>query len=882
MRRFWSFIVLAFTALLVMGVSITAITVQADSNIEYQSGREIVFRIEDKEDKDLELEDGALEEVAEIFENRLNNAEIDAFEIAIQGTDTIKVTFSTSYAADYDNIIYYLGFNGNFALSTSSDVFAIGDEFLDEDEEVYLDTINGYPVIVIPVNEDSPEFKAVIEEGQRQMDNGEGEVTVTTNEDGEEEEEVNTYLYLWSDYQEGDIYSMTVSGNEDYDSLVEEKIIMKFSVDNGYWLDDDEDALVSYVNIDNDGDGYASVEEREYGYSQARFYVNILNSEELDYDVTYMYSRNVDAWYESVISLGSHATIAWSSTLIATLIAIVVMVIALAFVYRWFAAPSAVVTMGSMFTAIGLTIALSVEINVGAIIGLVAVMMCSCLSGVLYFSKFKEECRKGRSLRKANSEASKRSLWPMFDINLVLIIIGACCFLMGGTYMTAFASITVFGGIASMIYNIFLLRGGCWLLTNNTKWQGRYDLFGVQNSEVPDTSKGEKTTYKGPYDDKSLNKHTKAWSITTASVFAVVLIGMITFGCVYGGNLYNTPVNESATQIYVETSSTNSPINYDSLHKFFEKVYIGDADSHSTNENLDSYVAEISSYTNTIREDTIDVTYYYYIIDLTDTSINEDTTAYYFLENDGGVVQETIGYTINEVFDYALPLQSSGIADSKASVTLKDAVVNSYQPDIYPIILATSIGVIVSAVYLMFRYRPARGLASLVTTTAAGAVTIGLFSLFRVPVSALITIALPFTCIFTFTISIYLMNKDKESVQETRRKDLTREERRTILDRANSQIFTTEMFALCVSILIAICFFGFGTLSTSLLYLGIIVGCLLGAFVTVELLPPLCHLFYTWLSRIHINQNRKPKKNKKKTTNRGAEPEEVIFIGIND
>ncbi|MCD8195449.1 MAG: hypothetical protein LUD22_04060, partial [Coprobacillus sp.] len=706
MRRFWSFIILACTALIVMGVSITAITTQADANIEYQNGREMVFRIEDKEDPDLELEEGALEEVAQIFENRLDAAEIDAYEVALYGTDTIKVTFSTSYAADYDNIQYYLAFNGSFALSTSSDVFAIGDEFLSEDDDVYLDTINGYPVICIPVNYESPEFKAVIEEGDRQVEAGEGEITVTTNDDGEEEEEVNTYLYLWTDYEEGDIYSMTVSGNDDYDELVEAKIIMKFSCDNGYWLDDDQDTMVSYVNIDTNGDGYASVEEREAGYSQARFYVNILNSEELDYDVTFMYSQNVDAWYENIISYGNNATIAWSATLIATLIAIVVMVIALAFIYRLFSAPSSVVTLGSMFTALGLTVALSVEINVGAIIGLLVVMMASCLSGVLYFSKFKEEARKGRSMKKANSEAAKRSLWPIFDINLVVIIIGACFFLLGGVYCNAFASITVFGGIASMLYNIFLLRGGCWLLTNNSKFQNRYDLFGVENSEVPDTSKGEKTTYVDQYAEKSLNKHTKAWSITTLCVFAVTLVGMITFGCVYGGNMYNSPVNEAATQIYVETSSTSSPINYDSIHKFLEKVYVGEAETHSENNNLDSYVEGISDYTNVIREENIDVTYYYYIIDLNDDSINEETLAYYFDESLGGVVAETEGMTINEVFNYAMPLQSSGIADSKGTITIKDGiVVTSYQPDYTKMLTATAVGLAVCAVYLMFRYR---------------------------------------------------------------------------------------------------------------------------------------------------------------------------------
>ncbi len=887
MRKLWSYIILMFTALLVMAVSITPITTRAESNIEYQDGREIVFRISDKEDKDASLDEGAVEEVCEIMENRMEAAEIDAYEIVASGDDTIKVTFSSSYANDYENMKYFLAFNGSFALSTIEDSpVAIGDELL-TDEEAYLDEYNGYPAIVIPVNVDNAQYKEVIQSAYDQVDAGVGEITyeTQTNSDGEDEdvEVVTTYLYLWCDFDvDNDTYSKTVEDNEDYDPDVASKIIMKFNVEEDFYFpDDEEDKLVSYVNIDQDGDGYTSPSEKEYAYSQARYYVNLLNAEELDYGVTFIYERNVEAWYENAISYGQHASIAWSSTLIATLVGLAVALIALCFVYKLLAPTGFVLTLLSMFTGIGLTVALSVEFNVGAIIGLILVALVSLISAVLYYNKFKEECYKGRSLRKATQDAGHRSLWPIFDMNLILIIVGACMFLLGGTYMVGFASVTVFGGFASMILNLTALRGCTWLLTSNTKWEGRYDLFGCDLKQIPDTSAGEQQTYYGPYADRNLTKRKKMWGIIGSAVCVCSFAGLITFGAVYDGNFYNTRVQEESAQIYFETTSDTSIVNTAFVRQFLIDTYIVEDEEDSEGTSLYiNYVTEISDYMSTEREDGVDVNYYYYVVSLNDTSIGEESLAYY----EGSRLDErTEVMSLDELLDYALA--QSGV-DSKATASVKDTVVmSSYQPSNYPVILATTVGLLVSSIYLMFRYRPARGIATIATTAMSGLVTIGLFSLFRVPVSSLATIALPFTVVFAFLIGIFIMNKDREMVLDSKKKELELLDREEITTKATAYSFSPILICLCLLILIVICFFGFGPLSTSLVYLAIIVGGLIATLFTVTLLGPTYHWIYSLFYKRRDKRRARPpkeKKNKKKPTSKSNEPEEAIFIGIND
>ena len=51
MRRLWAYIIIAFTSIVAMGTTFPTIFKGMRSNIEYQDGRELVFRISDKEDK---------------------------------------------------------------------------------------------------------------------------------------------------------------------------------------------------------------------------------------------------------------------------------------------------------------------------------------------------------------------------------------------------------------------------------------------------------------------------------------------------------------------------------------------------------------------------------------------------------------------------------------------------------------------------------------------------------------------------------------------------------------------------------------------------------------------------------------------------------------
>ena len=173
MRRLWSHIVIAATSLLMVGATFATVVTNMNSNIEFKKGRELTFRINAKDDdgnpdKDYEFtDDEAVKETAKIMEKRLATADISRYKVETQGNDTLKVSFVQDTERQYEIIKNYLTFDATLAISNSKETVAYADEFLNPNKKAYLETTNGYPTVVIPIDKDSQAFKAVYE-GLRQ------------------------------------------------------------------------------------------------------------------------------------------------------------------------------------------------------------------------------------------------------------------------------------------------------------------------------------------------------------------------------------------------------------------------------------------------------------------------------------------------------------------------------------------------------------------------------------------------------------------------------------------------------------------------------------------------------------------------------------------
>lgn len=879
MRRLWAYLITAFTALVLVCTTFTNVITQVSTNYEYETGTELAFRIGTEEDHELpSFQDGtALKDMAKVMEERLQLQGISKYTVATEGTDTIKVAFTGSND-DVEKVKTFLSFNGEFALSTDTDQYVLGEKFLTDEDAYYVDE-NNFPTIVLPINKDDPELKTVIEAVLDQQEQYANENT------GAEGEEVKVaYLYLWCDYiEEEDTFNKTLetidgNANEEYDPNVASKIIMSFAADNLYY-DEDEDKLAASLNADADGDEVLTVSEVAQAFSNARYFVNLINSGTLEYDVEFIYQRAVDPLYEELIGAGTHLFINFTPTFIATLIAILVLTALLATFYRLGAIATGTTTLLSVFAGLGFIVLFSVEFNTAAIIGLALVAISSLISGVIHLNKLKEESYKGRSLKKANAEATKKSILPIVDVNVVTIIIGAAAYLLGGPILKGFAAATVLGGVASLLLNLSLLRGMLWLATNTTDLQGKYGVFGIEADKVPNIIAEEKQTYFGPYADKDLTKKKKPIGIITTLLFVASLVGGIVFGVLGNGNVYNNSgVRTGNSEIYFETSEKYTSLSSNYINDLANdiRIQLGETADPTKDTKLLTYIEDIEEYTHTIFEDKTEVTYTYFVVSL-NNALSSEATAYYYDED---AATPTILYegTINDTL-----LSAVGLDEPKATVAVKEVnYVEQDQPAIAPIALSTGVAILLVGLYLVLRYRLSRGIAATLLATATGTVTLGAFILTRIALPTYVNIALPVVVAFAFAIAILVLNKDRELVLEDKAKDNSPAHRAEIAVKANSHAFTPVIIVTVLAVYLAINFFGFGAAQTSSIYLVIIVGLLLSALIISTLLAPLASGLYNKLYKAEGAKPRKAKKTKKVVRNKSAEPEEATFIGIND
>ncbi len=923
MRRLWSHIILAATSLMMVGATFATVVTNIDSNIEYSPGRELVFRVarrgEDGNPKDDELGNADLEkvnEIADIMEERLKTANVSRYEIVVQGYDTIKVSLVQDSDSQYEIIKNYLPFNGSLAISNSKGTYALADEFLKDGEKAYLQgDDNAYPQVIIPIDKMGDKFQAVYTEAKEMSDNGTGEVEIEEeeheHEEGEEHEHQHkAYLYLWYNYVE-DYYSydkINKDSPETYDPIIATKVLMTFDAANPFYVNEDgeeQEALRAYIAPDKDSSEEITADDLKQSYMNARYFVNLINAGKIDakdeYTVSYLFSEKAQMLVEQgdgLVTLGKNISVAWSRTFIATLCAVVVVSLLLVYFYRLGALSIATTSIVSTFAGLIFIVVFNAEFTLAGVIGLIALALTSIISGIIYLNKFKEECYRGRSLRKANAEAAKKALLPTIDVHVVLVAIGIGAYALGGPLMKGLALATILGGVVSLILNIFGLRGLMWLVTNEQGLNNRYDLFDISNEQVPNALEEEKQKYYGANADRDFTKHKKPVGIVAGVLLVASIATMIVMGVVNKGAVYNTNKELGYSQVYVQYKSSTANNTYlsattkENLNKMLDNAYLQDGTKLSTIATVDSY-----DYTSTYESTLSGLTAVYYgyyrvtfsqEIELGKAETTDDDTVIVYKAGDKEIKKPAseffdLSFLTTEVVD-----DGAGLAFDQTNVTLSlknGQRVNSDQPEFVSLILATTVAVGISFLYLLLRYRLSRGLASLGIAVLAVGISAGLFSmLYFIPATTYASVALLLVALFTFDAAILFMNKEREMFLEDRTKDNSIEAREALMKRAMGISSTPITIAYIIALYLGVNFFGFMINSVSWIFLLVVLGVTIAVAVVLILFGPLAQLLFGWFSKVKIARPKKESKKKARPVRvkKSAEPEEAIFIGIND
>lgn len=940
MRRYIAYLI--FTASIILGVgAATAPTIiKSNPDLAYAEGKTLYFKASEYDETsvngnyELFLDENqptdpnnegkpVIYTLSNEIKSRLDNWGLSEYEIEVQGYDTIAVSLRTVNNTDtqYTYLERYLSFSGqDYELDvTLSNVSqenhkASWAEMIDNQQASITDIeINGYnfPVVTVPiVSGYETDFTDLI---QLCLDNS------TAGE--EDEGGTDCSLVLWANRVDGDEYKDSVTGGGNNPNL-DGKIIAVETVSNDnavYYQSSDKDKEHPYLKLipssEAINDGQYNPAKAKEAYESAVFLRNMINAskyevENAQYALNFTYAKEAKIQVEALISYGNWSlSPAMSKTLIATIISLASLCLLLALFNRILSLLQVSIVGASLFSTFATFVAFGSQLNIAAIVGLALAGLISLFGAIYYVATLKDEIYKGRTLKKAHSEAIKKLTWPVADASIVSAIIGIFIYVFAGDIVSKLGTMLVLGALFSFAANMILPRIGGWLLCNDTYMQGAYaKQLNINPDKVPNLLKEEKQTYFGPYEKKDFTRFKKPVGIIACLLILAGIGGMIGFGIAGNGDVYNDAAyKQEQTVLHLDVRSTSSStISVLGLNEV-EKLYNEQGDHSDLFHNVtidgtalsslvDSSSLTLSDSPKGVYDADSEMTYYWFYYEArlksalplynADGSEKEYAIKVYDKASDAFV--DSSSTSLNEallsyiVDEFAIGTNYDNVAISFDAVTPEVGA-----PYLWKVSLGVGIGLAVSLVYVLIRFRPSRAISFTLVGASAGFLSISFFVLTRISVAPIISIGSVGATLFALLSLLFFANKEKEIWKEGKEKERSELEfRLTCLRQANSRAAGNFIIYALIAAYVAIIFFGFGPAAYNVIYLNFLIGLLFALALILVLYAPLSELFIKAFSKINITLPKIRKKKKKQVGQLGkkksAEPEEAIFIGIND
>lgn len=633
-------------------------------------------------------------------------------------------------------------------------------------------------------------------------------------------------------------------------------------------------------------------------------------------------------------------------TLISVIATFAVMAVLLAVFQRVLSLASISVTALSTFLTFLFFVNFGIQFNVAALVGLLAVAALTVFGQIFYQAKLKDELYRGRTLKKAHQEAAKKSLWPTLDASIVSIILGIFLYIFAGDIASKLGVMLSVGGVVAAFLNLILFRLMTYILSlDNTMQEAFPKAIGVRKESIPDPVKSEKQTYFGAYAGKNFTKHWK-WVAPLGAALAVAGIAASVFFGIRNGTPYNDPtIGQETTCLYIEArtrgfasnESAENNTDFDSIDVIY-KSYTQSADGtydYTTTANREASRSLLRNIYYRSSE-SAEFTPLYMLYnngdeDLIFSSINQVSTPlavydsslqlhyyWYYFTVDMPRYFPSIDETSSSANLFGVSLDGEVGADGTKTPTdlftnlsdaLDDYMVSYYQESMVsssntPIIaaakntaskqiavplsslaLSVGVGIAVALLYFMLRYGFSRGIAVSVLALFLGFDAIAPAIFTRLAVTPIVALGAVVAVLLFYLAAIYVLAKAKDIYKNSRERDKQALAfRLSCLEQANGQAAGETFLFLLLSASMALTMGLIGPAVYASPYVDLIFGAGLSCLFVIALLTPLSNVINRLLDKIKIKPRHKKEKTGRlqKKGSKSAEPEEAIFIGIND
>lgn len=871
MRRIVAFFALTISIVLGIAINFTAVVNKTKANIEYSTGREMTFRISDKEDETSLLDEDAIDSIATKMEARLETAGVSKYQISKEGNDIIRVTFSEKTDLKYERIRRYLAFDAEYTIRIADEdnttAIAMGEDMF-KDSVARVEYRNAFPVIVIPLSDPTWFTNNIISAAEEIQG---AQQTQDPTQAGDNAELVqDATIVLWSNFdQDEDSFTLAQS-----DQDVANKILITFDYRNIWWdaSETEKTEIATAVSVgEADEAGRYDVSQIALANDTAQYMKNLFNAGSLDYKVDFLFETTVEPTVENILNYNQMVAIALSRTLISMIVSFAIVSVVMVAFYKLNAVTALTTSTLNVFLSLVFYNAVGMEFSSSGLVGLIVVFILGIYSAIVYFTKVKDELYKGRTMKKANAEGGRKSNALIIDASLIVFAVGMIAYVLGGPSLQGYATFSIFGSVLNLVIVLLGNKVLLWLVTNNTKTQKNYALIGVDGSKVPNTLSEEKQTYFGRFADQDFSKNATSTSIVMGAVASLTTVALVVFGILSMNVLSLAKAQEDFSRVYF-TVTDNSPIDTLSTTNSPEKIlqritFNGEAVAFTGYDVQEKTVRE-----GTAAEGKIEVNYVYYVYNLEMAFTGEEIVSYTDWDNnvDSATFYDAISTLVESIDDEAM-----------VSVNFVDTVAPA--PSFWRVGLTALVALAVVSVYLTIRNGISRGLSSFVIASMTSLVTLAFFMATRIAVTPITALAILFAGLSSYLLSILVFNREKELKAEAKDKETIPSHARTLKSVA---LMAAPGAAIgLVTLIVVINYFGLGPVAVAWLFAGLLLGQLIALLANAKVLAPVTSFFEKLFSRYQI-KIRLPRKEKQRkiepVKHRSAEPQEATFIGIND
>lgn len=823
MRRLIAFIILGITLLTMAAINIPGIGDNMNQGIEFKGGFEILYQVLDQngsEYNDNEVT-SAVSAAAEVISNRIDIAGVKNPLITIEGRDSVRVTVASRSEQETRSIRSLLTSNAEISFRDVNDrLLATADQLLEENG-ARLDYNEGQPVVALDIK-DTKLFE---------------EITAYISGLASAEER---RIVIWLGYSQayasgpnefgfsGDKYS-EISQNQEAAA----KIVSDATVNQTFY----DDVIIT---------GSFSAES-------AKQMADLILAGTIDFSL-----REI-----SVSSVGaSYGDEAFNRSLIAGVIGLALVGALMIYLYGLSGVASAI----TLFVYVLITLIafnlLKGEYGPDTIAATVIGIGMAVDANIIAFERIKDEIYKGKSLRTAFYEGTRKSLSSIVDANITTLIAGFALYFFGTRTVKGFATMLIISLFFTMVIVVILAQFMVSLVAQSKYFQDKPHWFGAKKKFIPDLSKGETRKNFNIFEKFDYFKYIKKFLIVPLAIFGIGVVALGGFGVATGSPLNLGLQFSEGTKLYTRTINPQ----FDTVQEVFEffendpligvrpdQVIVGTEVVTLTPIEIE----QNRSLLNGANLDGLDLTLYTVSVSYKQQLDNDKIdyiNNYFYAETDKYSELFTSNYTLNFV----------------SPIVAQQTVRNAF----YALLIASLFIVI----YVAWRFKFSYAVSAIIALIHDALITFFFFSIFRIEINVEFVSAILAIIGYSVNDTIVAFDRLRENVQEFDGPKLTHADRIRLVNKSLQETVLRSLITTVSTLLTVIALLAFGSNASINFNIAMLVGLTAGTYSSVFIAP------YFWVVLEDLQEKFKEKyfKGRVKLDKKSNEPEEYTFFGIND